>query len=133
MNIDRRRDFTFVYDLNSITEEITNELTYDSLADSERNLWSVLLMTGYVSSAEKCTRKAVKLRIPNAEIAELFRDAVVRKFEKTLDDSFSNSFSIESNCDSAEAMSYLSNFAHNVRVLPQILFTSSMNFGKKFT
>ena len=90
--IDASAKFEVLLNGGTITEEITNELTYDSLADSERNLWSVLLMTGYVSSAEKCTRKAVKLRIPNAEIAELFRDAVVRKFEKTLDDSKVDAF-----------------------------------------
>ncbi|MDO4804959.1 MAG: AAA family ATPase, partial [Lachnospiraceae bacterium] len=69
-----------------ITEDISEELTYDHIADSEKNLWSVLLMTGYVSKADKAAGKGkVKLRIPNAEIADLFKDAVVDRFERTLD------------------------------------------------
>jgi len=31
---------------------VCEELTYDSIADSEKNLWSVMLMTGYVSKAQ---------------------------------------------------------------------------------
>ena len=43
-------------------------------------------MTGYVSRADKAVSKGrVKLRIPNSEIAEIFKDAVVARFEKTLD------------------------------------------------
>ncbi len=69
-----------------ISEEILQELTYDHLGESEKNLWSVLLMTGYVSKADKNSRKGkIKLKIPNAEIAEIFRDAVVARFNRTLD------------------------------------------------
>ena len=43
-------------------------------------------MTGYLSQAEQSvSRDGVKLRIPNAEIAGLFVDAVVERFERTLD------------------------------------------------
>ena len=69
-----------------ITEDVCEELTYDRIAESEKNLWSVMLMTGYVSKADKSvSRGRVKLRIPNAEIAGIFRNAVVARFEKTLD------------------------------------------------
>ena len=69
-----------------ISEEILQELTYDHPGESEKNLWSVLLMTGYVSKADKNSRKGkIKLKIPNAEIAEIFRDAVVARFNRTLD------------------------------------------------
>ncbi len=69
-----------------ISEEILQELTYDHLGESEKNLWSILLMTGYVSKADKNSRKGkIKLKIPNAEIAEIFRDAVVARFNRTLD------------------------------------------------
>lgn len=69
-----------------ITEDVCEELTYDRIAESEKNLWSVMLMTGYVSKADKSvSRGRVKLRIPNVEIAGIFRDAVVARFEKTLD------------------------------------------------
>ena len=43
-------------------------------------------MTGYVSKADKADEnERMRLRIPNAEIADLFKDAVVARFERTLD------------------------------------------------
>lgn len=76
-----------------ISEEISEEITYDHIGDSEKNLWSVLLMTGYVTKADKSGGKnAVKLRIPNAEIADLFKEAVVEKFNRTLDASKTDEF-----------------------------------------
>jgi hypothetical protein len=70
----------------TITEEVNEELTYDRLSDSEKNLWSVLLMAGYVSKADKSvSRGKIRLRIPNAEIADLFRAVVLERFKRTLD------------------------------------------------
>ena len=84
--IDASEKFEVLLNGGSITEDISEELTYDHIADSEKNLWSVLLMTGYVSKADKTAGKGkTKLRIPNAEIADLFRNAVVARFENTLD------------------------------------------------
>jgi len=83
---DASEKFEVLLNGGTITEDISEELAYDHIADSERNLWSVLLMTGYVSKADKAAgRGKVKLRIPNAEIANLFKDAVVARFERTLD------------------------------------------------
>ena len=84
--IDASEKFETLLNGGTITEDISEELTYDHLADSEKNLWSVLLMTGYVSKVNKEDEgKRVKLRIPNAEIADLFKNAVVDQFERTLD------------------------------------------------
>ena len=84
--IDASEKFEVLLNGGTITEDISEELTYDHIADSEKNLWSVLLMTGYISKADKsASRGKVKLRIPNAEIADLFKDAVVARFERTLD------------------------------------------------
>ncbi len=77
----------------TITEEISEELTYDHLADSEKNLWSVLLMTGYVSKADRApVEDRIRIRIPNAEIAGIFRDAVMKRFERTLDNRMADAF-----------------------------------------
>ena len=85
-DIDASDKFEKLLNGNIISEDISEELTYDHIADSEKNLWSVLLMTGYVSKADKAPVKGkVKLRIPNAEIADLFKKAVVDRFERTLD------------------------------------------------
>jgi len=84
--IDASEKFEVLLNGGTITEDISEELTYDHIADSEKNLWSVLLMTGYISKADiSAGRGKTKLRIPNAEIADLFKNAVVAKFERTLD------------------------------------------------
>ena len=68
-----------------IMQNISDELTYDSLQSSEDNLWSVLLMTGYITKADaEETGEMVSLRIPNREILSIFRDTVVRYFEDTV-------------------------------------------------
>lgn len=90
---DASEKFEVLLNGGTITEDISEELTYDHIADSEKNLWSVLLMTGYVSKVDKAAGKGkVKLRIPNAEIADLFKDAVVARFERTLDASSVDAF-----------------------------------------
>ena len=84
--IDASEKFEILLNGGTITEEVSEELTYDRIAESEKNLWSVMLMTGYVSRADTSASKGrVKLRIPNAEIAGIFKDAVVARFERTLD------------------------------------------------
>ena len=65
----------------TITQTISDELTYDSLHETEDNLWSVLLMTGYLTKANPDEEgDTVSLKIPNAEIASIFQDTVVKYF-----------------------------------------------------
>lgn len=91
--IDVSDKFEILLNGGIINEEVSQELTYDKLAESGKNLWSVLLMTGYVSKADTANVKGkIKLRIPNAEISEIFRDAVVARFHRTLDTSKVNEF-----------------------------------------
>lgn len=72
----------------TITQTISDSLTYDSLHDTEDNLWSVLLMTGYLTKADPNEQgETVALRIPNEEVASIFQDTVVRLFRDTLDKS----------------------------------------------
>lgn len=69
-----------------ITQTISDELTYDTLHKSEQNLWSILLMTGYLTKADAGEEgETVSLRIPNREIAGIFEDTVVKLFTDTLD------------------------------------------------
>ena len=72
----------------TIRQTISDELTYDTLHESEENLWSVLLMTGYLTKADPDTEgNTVELKIPNDEIANIFEETVVRYFMETLDHS----------------------------------------------
>ena len=68
-----------------INQEISDELTYDTLHLSEDNLWSVLLMTGYITKADpEEDDDTVSLKIPNKEISSIFEDTVVKYFNETV-------------------------------------------------
>ena len=70
----------------TIHQTISDELTYDTLHESEENLWSVLLMTGYLTKAATDTEgNTADLRIPNEEISNIFEETVVRFFRDSLD------------------------------------------------
>ena len=69
----------------NIIQSISDELTYDTLHSTEDNLWSVLLMTGYITKSYPDEETdAVSLKIPNKEVASIFRDSVVRYFTDTV-------------------------------------------------
>ena len=69
----------------TIVQTITDELTYDTLHSTEDNLWSVLLMTGYITKSDPDEDgDTVTLKIPNKEIASIFQDSVVRYFTDTV-------------------------------------------------
>ena len=78
--------FETIMNGGTMTVTVSDELTYDTLHESEQNLWSILLMTGYLTLADPASggQKAA-LRIPNAEIAGIFEDTVVKLFTDTLD------------------------------------------------
>lgn len=71
---------------DSIRECISEELTYDSLTADDKHLWSLLLMTGYLTldKKEPLEEGFVTLRIPNEEVKYVFKDAIVDWFEKTV-------------------------------------------------
>lgn len=77
----------------TIYQTVTNALTYEDADSSEENLWSILLMTGYVttaqdnSGADQAEEGEVEtaLRIPNREIAGIFQRTVADHFRKTVD------------------------------------------------
>ena len=97
-NADVSDKFETLLNGNTISEHVTNALTYEEAYSSENNLWSVLLMTGYVTAVsqeepeissdeeDEGFRGAV-LRIPNREISRIFQKAVVDHFNKTVDES----------------------------------------------
>ena len=79
-------EFETLLNGGTITREISTELTYNELYDSKENIWSVLLMTGYITKADEHERgPGFRLRIPNAEIAEIFQKAVIDRFIRKLD------------------------------------------------
>ena len=85
--------FEILLNGGTINETVTNAMTYQDVYESESNLWSVLLMTGYLTTVsqeeeeelEEVGQSAVELRIPNREIARIFQSAVVNHFRQTVD------------------------------------------------
>jgi hypothetical protein len=69
-----------------IIEQIEESLTYDYLHSSEENLWSILYLTGYLTTVrEEDLSTSVSdglsaLAIPNAEIQEIFETTVMKWF-----------------------------------------------------
>ena len=82
------RKFEVLLNGGTIIQAISDELTYDTLHASEDNLWSVILMTGYLTKADAGEDgECVHLKIPNREIETIFEDTVVRLFRETVDQS----------------------------------------------
>ena len=75
----------------TITQTVSDDLTYDALrrqdeTDDEDSLWSVLMMTGYLTKSDPSAQgSTVELRIPNREVGQLFQKTVVDRFRKNLD------------------------------------------------
>ena len=71
---------------NSISQQIDENLTYDYLHSSEENLWSILYLTGYLTSAKtdslsvSGSNEISTLKIPNAEIKEIFETTIMKWF-----------------------------------------------------
>ncbi len=86
-NIDVSDKFETLLNGETISETVTNSLTYDQVYSSERNLWSLLLMTGYLTVNHRVDndKHPVELRIPNREIANIFQTAVVDHFNQNVD------------------------------------------------
>ncbi len=66
-----------------IRKEIKQELTYRELDSSVENLWSVLFTTGYLTMVERYSARDFLLRIPNAEVRDLFVTQVKEWFKET--------------------------------------------------
>ena len=72
---------------NYITQHIEDDLTYDYLHSSENNFWSVLYLTGYLTQVREYEMVTSlpdgisALKIPNAEIREIFESTVQTWFD----------------------------------------------------
>lgn len=72
-----------------IVQRVDDMLTYDYLHSSEDNLWSVLYLTGYLTSvrdeaiAGDIPDGTSALMIPNEEIREIFETTIIKWFDDT--------------------------------------------------
>lgn len=69
----------------TIFQNVDEELTYDYLHSSEDNLWSILYLTGYLTKDDTATSsdEITALKIPNAEIKEIFKTTILKWFHDT--------------------------------------------------
>ena len=67
-----------------IEKEIRLELTYDEIDSSIDKVWSVLFTTGYLTQVGKPKRSVYQLKIPNAEVREVFRYQISEWFKNTV-------------------------------------------------
>ena len=64
----------------SIQKKIDTQLTYNETGNTERNLWSMLYLTGYLTGTKSGTRGFMDLRIPNREVLEIFTSQITEWF-----------------------------------------------------
>lgn len=72
-----------------IQQPVSDDLTYDYLHSSENNLWSVLYLTGYLTSVREedlsgpLPEGLSALTIPNAEVREIFSSTIKTWFDES--------------------------------------------------
>jgi hypothetical protein len=62
-------------------------LTYDLLHSSEENFWSILYLTGYlttIKTTEILSRNETYLKIPNEEVKTIFEETVIEWFKDSV-------------------------------------------------
>ena len=65
----------------SIDKAVCLELTYDELDNSIDNLWSVLFTTGYLTQDGRAQDGIYKLKIPNEEVRDIFKQQIREWFK----------------------------------------------------
>ena len=72
-----------------ILQKVEEDLTYDYLHSSEKNLWSILYLTGYLTQVREDDLPAPlpedtsALIIPNAEVREIFETTIQKWFDES--------------------------------------------------
>ena len=65
----------------TIEKEVHEDLTYQGLYQSAENIWSLLLMTGYLTQRGKTEENHYQLAIPNMEIRTIFTRQIMAMFK----------------------------------------------------
>ena len=81
----------------AILEELSENLTYDEVMDSESNIWSLLYASGYLTKdlyrdSSFAGRKKCFLKIPNREIEDVFEETIRKWTTDTIKSSDRTSF-----------------------------------------
>lgn len=68
----------------TIEKKVIQELTYNELDNSIENMWSVLFVTGYLTSRAKIGDGKYALAIPNREVCQIFVEQIQEWFEESV-------------------------------------------------
>lgn len=77
-------DFEDLLTGHTIQKQIREDLTYDLLHSSEDNFWSILFLTGYLTSDDNKFLNSVQLRIPNKEIDMIYNSTIKQWFKDSM-------------------------------------------------
>lgn len=70
-----------------IEKPVHEEITYGDIYESQDNLWNFLFFTGYLKKTVECQKDEelyLKMAIPNAQIASIYRNTVLTWFDKKI-------------------------------------------------
>ena len=79
-----KADIEKLIDGETINKKINEQLTHNEIDDSVDNIWSLLYMTGYLTLTERPKDGWYRLRIPNQEVTQIFKDQVLEWFSNEL-------------------------------------------------
>lgn len=71
----------------TITKAVREEITYDSVYDSEDNLWNFLFFTGYLKQiSRKMDQETqyITMAIPNLEVKYIYKNTIVKWFQEAV-------------------------------------------------
>ena len=78
-------DYSSLINGGTIHKRIVETLTYSNLYDTDENIWSLLLMTGYLTLAGKYYPNGeTELKLPNNEVRTIFTTSVDEWFRDTV-------------------------------------------------
>ena len=65
----------------TITKTLNEQLTHNEIRSSIGNIWSLLYMTGYLTTTQRPSGGRYELRIPNREVRQIYMQQVLSWFE----------------------------------------------------
>lgn len=77
-----RREMETLLAGGTVRKKVNQELTYRELYQGIENLWSVLFLTGYLTSRETAEEEFYDLVIPNLEIRKIIMEQVMEWFQE---------------------------------------------------
>lgn len=83
-NLTTKREIEKLLAGEEITKEIHQELIYPEMYQSLENVWSPLLMTGYLTQRGRVNTKRYKLAIPNLAIRDIFQTQIMEYFKESV-------------------------------------------------